>query len=77
MGRYKIHGRVEHISTGVFKALVFALPRDVKSFSAKTEMIEAVAGSGEQATLSLFRIASTLAESILMRGDAVEGLEIT
>jgi hypothetical protein len=76
VSRFKIHARVEHIGTGVFKAFAFAIPKDIDRLGTKSEMVEAIAASGEEATRHLVTLALALRSSILLRGDSVEGLEI-
>ena len=73
---FKIQARVEHISTGAYKALAFAIPQEIDSLNRSSERLEDLARSDDEATRSSVRLASALARSILMRGDSVEGLEI-
>jgi hypothetical protein len=75
MKRFKIHARVEHIGTDLFKAFAFALPNELGAIQSET--VEGIAASGDEATRLAFFLASGLARAIRTRGDAVEGLVIT
>lgn len=73
---FKVQARVEHISTGTFKAMAFAIPREVESLGCTTERAEHIAGSDDEATRLAVRLAASLTRAILMRGDSVDRLEI-
>jgi hypothetical protein len=73
---FKVQARVEHISTGTFKAMAFAIPREIESLGSTTEHVEHIAGTDDEATRAAVSLASSLTRALLMRGDSVDSLEI-